>query len=202
MPSAKNTKSKSKSASKAKTKMVKETPVETPAVVEKPAATTETPAAPLVEEDQSVEFMNQYNELSSIVSTLLSSLKDVQSQMKNLQKLHAKEVKVLQKKTKKKRSSRDGKSKNPSGFTQPTKITDDLAAFLNVEKGTMLPRTEVTKKVNAYIKENGLQWEQNKRHIKPDKKLGKLLNIGKDQELTYFNLQTFLKPHYVKEVKA
>ena len=122
--------------------------------------------------------------------------------MKNLQKLHNKEVKTLQKKTKRKRNSRDGKSKNPSGFTQPTKITDDLASFLNVEKGSMLPRTEVTKKVNEYIKQHGLQWPENKRHIKPDKKLGKLLNVGKDQELTYFNLQTFLKPHYIKEVKA
>jgi chromatin remodeling complex protein RSC6 len=214
MPTTKKSPSKSKPTTSKKAKVVEETvemttetaetPVTTASKVEaaETVETAETAATPLVEDDQSAEFTNQFNELSTIVNTLLSSLKDVQSQMKNLQKIHNKEVKTLQKKTKKKRTSRDGKSKNPSGFTQPTKITDELAVFLNVEKGSMLPRTEVTKQVNVYIKEHGLQWEQNKRHIKPDKKLGKLLNVGKDQDLTYFNLQTYLKPHYIKEVKA
>ena len=164
-------------------------------------STLESTATLLEEDDQSAEFTNQYNELTSIVSSLLSSLKEVQSQMKNLQKIHIKEVKTLQKKTKKKRASRDGK-KNPSGFTQPTKITDELALFLDVSKGSMLPRTEVTKLVNKYIKEHGLQWEVNKRHIKPDKKLEKLLKVGKEADLTYFNLQTYLKPHYIKEIKV
>ena len=148
-------------------------------------------------EDESVEFTNQFQALSSIVLNMASQFKEVQSQLKALQKTHAKEVKALQKRTRK-RKNRDGKAKSPSGFTQPTKISDALAGFLGLDKGSELPRTEVTKKINAYIKENDLQWEKNKRHIKPDKKLGGLLNVGKGEELTYFNLQTYLKPHYIK----
>ena len=153
----------------------------------------------VVEDEPNLEFENQYNQLSDVITNLLLQVKEVQSHMRNLHKIHSKEIKLLEKKTKKKRTGRDGK-KSPSGFTQPTKITDDLALFLGVDKGSMLPRTEVTKKVNTYIKEHGLQWEQNKRHIKPDKKLGKLLNVGKDEDLTYFNLQTYLKPHYIKKI--
>ena len=164
------------------------------------ASTTEVNVDELVvEEVQNLEFENQYNQLSEVITQLSSQVKEVQMNMKNLHRIHSKEIKSLEKRTKKKRTGRDGKN-SPSGFTQPTKITDDLALFLGVEKGSMLPRTEVTKKVNTYIKEHGLQWPQNKRHIKPDKKLGKLLNVGKDEDLTYFNLQTYLKPHYIKKI--
>lgn len=159
---------------------------------------TSTAVTPMVE-DESVEFTNQFQALSSIILNMASQFKEVQSQLKTLQKTHAKEVKALQKRTRK-RKNRDGKAKSPSGFTQPTKISDDLAGFLGLDKGSEIPRTEVTKKINSYIKEHGLQWEKNKRHIKPDKKLGGLLNVGKGEELTYFNLQTYLKPHYIKAV--
>ena len=157
---------------------------------------TSTAVTPMVE-DESVEFTNQFQALSSIILNMASQFKEVQSQLKTLQKTHAKEVKALQKRTRK-RKNRDGKAKSPSGFTQPTKITDELAGFLGLDKGSEIPRTEVTKKINCYIKEHDLQWEQNKRHIKPDKKLGSLLKVGKGEDLTYFNLQTYIKPHYIK----
>lgn len=159
---------------------------------------TSTAVTPMVE-DESVEFTNQFQALSSIILNMASQFKEVQFQLKTLQKTHAKEVKALQKRTRK-RKNRDGKAKSPSGFTQPTKITDELAGFLGLDKGSEIPRTEVTKKINCYIKEHDLQWEQNKRHIKPDKKLGSLLKVGKGEDLTYFNLQTYLKPHYIKAV--
>jgi chromatin remodeling complex protein RSC6 len=161
---------------------------------------TSSVVTPMVE-DESVEFTNQFQALSSIILNMASQFKEVQSQLKTLQKTHAKEVKALQKRTRK-RKNRDGKAKSPSGFTQPTKISDQLAGFLGLDMGSEIPRTEVTKKINCYIKENNLQWEKNKRHIKPDKKLGGLLNVGKGEELTYFNLQTYLKPHYIKALKA
>ena len=173
------------------TKSETSAPVESTTVTE-----TSTAVTPMVE-DESVEFTNQFQALSSIILNMASQFKEVQSQLKTLQKTHAKEVKALQKRTRK-RKNRDGKAKSPSGFTQPTKISDDLATFLGLDKGSEIPRTEVTKKINSYIKEHNLQWEKNKRHIKPDKKLGGLLNVGKGEELTYFNLQTYLKPHYIK----
>lgn len=55
---------------------------------------------------------------------------------------------------------------------QPMKISEALAEI--VGKGPM-PRTEVTKKLWAYIKKNKLQDPKNKRNIVPDAKLSQVL---------------------------
>ena len=67
-------------------------------------------------------------------------------------------------------------------------------------KGTEMARTEVTKYLTTYIKEHSLQDAVNRRKIIPDKRLGKLLNIGKDDEVTYFNLQKYMKVHFPKSL--
>jgi chromatin remodeling complex protein RSC6 len=67
------------------------------------------------------------------------------------------------------------KAKN-SKFMQPMKVSEDLAAV--VGKGPM-PRTEVTKKLWAYIKKNNLQDAKNRRNINPDEKLQKIFNCKK-----------------------
>jgi len=63
------------------------------------------------------------------------------------------------------------KQKN-SKFMEPKKLTPELAAI--VGKGPM-PRTEVTKKLWAYIKKNDRQDPKNRRLINPDEKLAKVL---------------------------
>ena len=63
------------------------------------------------------------------------------------------------------------KQKNTK-FMAPKKVSDDLAAV--VGKGPM-PRTEVTKKIWAYIKSHKLQDPKNRRNINPDEKLGRVL---------------------------
>lgn len=55
-----------------------------------------------------------------------------------------------------------------SAFMKPLKLTADLEAV--VGKGPM-PRSEVVKKLWAYIKKNGLQDQTNKRNINSDAKL-------------------------------
>ena len=61
-----------------------------------------------------------------------------------------------------------------------------------------MARTEVTKHLTQYIKNNDLQDASNRRKILPDKKLGQLLNVGADDEVTYFNLQKYMKVHFPK----
>ena len=50
----------------------------------------------------------------------------------------------------------------------------------------------------SYIKEKKLQDEKNGRKIKPDKALKSLLNVKKNEDLTYFNLQKYMNKHFVK----
>ena len=60
-------------------------------------------------------------------------------------------------------------------FMQPMRISAELAAV--VGKGPM-PRTEVTKKLWAYIKRKDLQDKKNRRNINPDAILSKVLGKG------------------------
>ena len=61
-----------------------------------------------------------------------------------------------------------------------------------------MARTEVTREINAYIREHKLQDKDNGRKIIADKKLTGLLKLKKDDELTYFNLQKYMSPHFAK----
>ena len=61
-----------------------------------------------------------------------------------------------------------------------------------------MARTEVTREINSYIREHKLQDKENGRKIIADKKLTSLLKLKKGDELTYFNLQKYMSPHFAK----
>ena len=61
-----------------------------------------------------------------------------------------------------------------------------------------MARTEVSREINAYIHANGLQDKANGRKINPDSRLTTLLKLNGTDELTYFNLQRYMKHHFVK----
>lgn len=81
------------------------------------------------------------------------------------------------------------KQKN-SKFMQPMKVSEELAAV--VGKGPM-PRTEVTKKLWAYIKKNNLQDAKNKRNINPDDKLHKI--FGSKKSINMFEMTKLVNKH-------
>ena len=141
---------------------------------------------------QTVEFFAKLNQLS----TLFASLK---TEFRNLEKKWGRELKTAQK-SQAKRKRRAG-NRQPSGFVKPTKISDELAKFLEKPTGTEMARTDVTREINKYIRSHNLQDKENGRKINPDAKLQSLLKLKKTDELTYFNLQTYMAPHFAKTVK-
>jgi upstream activation factor subunit UAF30 len=146
--------------------------------------------APLAE--QSVEFLAKLQQLSVMLSTL-------KSEYRALEKKWSREVKAAQKVSSKRK--RKAGNRAPSGFVKPTKISDELASFLGKEKGSEMARTEVTRDINKYIRTNNLQDKENGRKINPDTKLAALLKLKKTDELTYFNLQRYMSPHFAKANK-
>jgi chromatin remodeling complex protein RSC6 len=88
-------------------------------------------------------------------------------------------------------------SRVPSAFIKPTRISDELAVFLEKDKGTKMARTEVTREINRYIRLHNLQDPSNGRKINPDVKLRSLLRLSNNDELTYFNLQRYMSPHFI-----
>jgi chromatin remodeling complex protein RSC6 len=87
----------------------------------------------------------------------------------------------------------------PCSFVRPQKISNELAEFLGKPVGTEMARTDVSRLINSYIRVNNLQDPQNGRIINPDTKLRTLLKIDENDELTYFNLQKYMKHHFIKE---
>ena len=112
-----------------------------------------------------------------------------------LEKRVAKDQRAVQKRVNGKRR-RTNPNASPSGFSKPGPVSDELRTFLKLGKDELIARTEVTKRINAYCKEHGLQGKEDKRVLKPDKTLTKLLRIGKGDELTFFNLQKYMKVHF------
>jgi len=161
-----------------------------------PAVEAAAPAA--VAEASSIAV--KMTEFSAKLQQLIGLFSTVKSDFKTLEKVMSREMKLAAKaSSKKRRSSGDRK---PSGFVKPTVISDELAQFLGKEIGTEMARTEVSKDINTYIRSHNLQDKANGRIIHPDAKLTKLLKVAKGDELTYFNLQRYMKHHFQKAVVA
>jgi chromatin remodeling complex protein RSC6 len=180
--------------------------VDTPAPV---APKKKTPAAkavvetPVVEpkvvasdEDKSDEVKG--DEVSSVtllvekISTLATLIKEVQNALKIVSKDFEKQSKIIEKVQKKRENAR----KSPSGFAKPNKISDLLCDFLGVPHGTEKSRTDVTRFINAYVKEHNLNNPTNRRVILPDAKLKSILNIKDGEEVTFFILQRLISHHF------
>lgn len=193
-----------KAATVEKTKKKKDTAaVETPNnTVTAATVTTKEPVTASAGGDSVIDETNSklraalidYNAKLQQVQTLTNSLKN---DFKALEKMFSKEMKILQRNGRRKKQT----SRAPSGFVKPTRISDELATFLKKDKGVQMARTDVTREINAYIREHSLQDKVNGRKINADPKLTKLLNLQVSDELTYFNLQRYMSPHFHKENK-
>ena len=199
MPRAKKTDSASaKTATKAKatktTKSAKSKTVET-TPVEKVVETVATENT-VVEVAPEAAISTEFTTILASIQTVVQQINGLKSALRTLEKKAVREIKAANKASKKKQRSKG--NRQPSGFVKPTQISNELAAFLGKASGTEMARTEVTKEINAYIRANKLQDPKNGRIIKADAKLSKLLSLKKDDELTYFNLQKYMSPHFAK----
>jgi len=85
-----------------------------------------------------------------------------------------------------------------NAFLKPRLLTDEMCTFMGLPAKSQRSQTDVTKFVSAYVKEHNCFDPKFKRRIVPDTKLAKLLRTKDKDEVTYLNLQSFLKVHYVK----
>jgi hypothetical protein len=85
-----------------------------------------------------------------------------------------------------------------NAFLKLRPITDELASFMGLPAKSQRSQTDVTKFVSTYVKTHNCFDPNFKRRIIPDAKLAKLLRVKDGQEVTYLNLQSFLKVHFLK----
>ena len=179
-------------------------PVEPVAVPESvPVPAVPVPAEPVPETSSLDGIESEFISLATRLQELRTLQMSISSDLKKLQKTVHKHVKESSKKQKKKRNMDPNRVKRePSGFAKPALISTQLCSFLGKPEGTEMARTEVTKYLTQYIKKHNLQDEANRRKILPDQPLQQLLNVGKGDEVTYFNLQKYMKVHFPKPLSA
>jgi len=185
------------SAPKSTPRVVKKEVV--PVVESAPAVESESVVAaaePVVDNGLVTAFGDAFAKLQQ-VTALLSSLK---TEFRQLERRATRELKVANKSSARRRRKTGNRS--PSGFVKPTLISDELASFLGKPSGAEMARTEVTREINAYIRKHNLQDKSNGRKINPDQSLSTLLKLNGTDELTYFNLQRYMSPHFAKAQKA
>ena len=107
-------------------------------------------------------------------------------------------------KTKTKKVRAQGSSNH--GFNAPSLISDELADFLSLERGSLLRRPQAGSLISKYANEKGLKDASNGSIFLPDKNLKKILGpavfpIKKESDnkgYSIFNLQKYLKRHFIK----
>lgn len=169
-----------------------------PAPAPAPAPVVE--AAPVVAEEaiasDAPTVFDQFSQFMGKLQAVSASMSSLRTEFRGLERQVSRELKAAAKITAKRKRKTGNRA--PSGFVKPTLISNELASFLNKPVGTEMARTEVTREINSYIREHKLQDKDNGRKIIADKKLTGLLKLKKGDELTYFNLQKYMSPHFAK----
>jgi len=128
-------------------------------------------------------------------ATIMTEIAALRNEVKNLTKL-VRKIRSTQEDPNGEKAAARSKT---NGFNREVKVDEELRTFLGLEEGQLISRSQVTKRINVYVKENGLKHPDNGRVIVMDDKLRALLKPPEDVQVTFLNLQKYISPHYVKD---
>ena len=94
--------------------------------------------------------------------------------------------------------------KRASGFSKPVKVSNVILSILGKKDDELASRTEITKFLCNYIKDNKLQDTNNRSVFIPDTKLAPLFattppGVDKNAPITFFSMHKYLQSHYLKD---
>jgi len=184
---------------------------------EKPAApskavltvpTVETPSAPAVAEaveSSDVILAGLAEKLKALSAELTTRVREATKSVSDAIKATKREAREIKKKKKKnpadmtaeERKTWEARRAN-NAFLVQRPLTDELCHFMGLKSGEKRSQTEVTKFISTYVKEHSCFDPTFKRRIVPNSALSKLLRVSDKDEVTYLNLQSFLKVHFIK----
>ena len=198
MPAKKSTSTKNSGAKRARTpkKTAAAAPAPEPVVVAPPEPAPE-PVQQQVTATEEVSLDEQFRLITQRLQEHRAMGASILADVRRLQKSVQRHVRESNRKNRRRTArSADGAKRPPSGFAKPALISDSLCQFLGRPSGTEMARTEVTKELTQYIKQHSLQDSENKRRINCDSALKSLLKVSDSDEVTYFNLQRYMKIHF------
>ena len=184
---------------------------------EKPAApskvvvtipTVETPSAvPATEstDGSDVILAGLAEKLKALGAELTTRVREATKSVADAIKATKREAREIKKKKKKnpedmtpeERKTWEARRAN-NAFLVQRPLTDELCAFMGLKSGDKRSQTEVTKFISGYVKQHNCFDPNFKRRILPNSALAKLLRVTDKEEVTYLNLQSFLKVHFIK----
>lgn len=174
-------------------------------VVETAAPATTAAAAAVVAAPPS--FAAVADRLKEIQVRVTAELKDVVREALAAAKTAARDIKDARKKRRVKKDPADMTPEEKTAwearrannaFLKPRPLSAELCSFMGVPAASQRSQTDVTKHVSQYVKSHGCFDPANKRRIIPDGALSKLLKVTDKDVVTYLNLQSFLKAHFIK----
>lgn len=182
-----------------------------PAVASKAAVTVptvETPsAAAVVEvtESSDVILAGLAEKLKALSTELTTRVREATKSVSDAIKATKREAREIKKKKKKnpadmtpeERKTWEARRAN-NAFLVQRPLTDELCSFMGLKSGEKRSQTEVTKFISGYVKQHNCFDPNFKRRILPNSALAKLLRVSDKDEVTYLNLQSFLKVHFIK----
>ena len=174
--------------------------VETPAPVAAaaPAVDAETRSASVILTDLQEHLKALGTETQTRVRALVAeateALKALKRDVRNSKRRVKKDPATM---TPEERTQWEARRAN-NAFLKLRPISDELASFMGLSPKSQKSQTDVTKFIATYVKTHSCFDPSFKRRIIPDAKLAKLLRVKDGQEVTYLNLQSFLKVHFLK----
>jgi histone H1/5 len=136
------------------------------------------------------------DELKAVIADTLVAAKAAAKQVKEAGKKRRVKKDVADMTAEEKAAWELRRSKN--AFLKPRALSPELCAFMQLAAGSQRSQTEVTKFVANYVKANSCFDPANKRRIIPDGVLSRLLKVTDKDTVTYLNLQSYLKIHFLK----
>lgn len=139
--------------------------------------------------------LTPFESIQKGIDIITDALKEMQTQLLVIMKRCDDHEKAL--KLKKRRV----RTKPATGFASPAQISDELCDFLYIPRGSLVPRTTITRLLSSYIRSHGLHDKSDGRRIIPNDALKKLFRIDDNVELSFFNLQKYIKLHCTRSEK-
>lgn len=173
-----------------------------PEPVEKNVASTST----------SEEFENTFRDIETFMKSFKSAVTKLRQLKREIVSIEKALSKHEERRHRRKMAAFDEHgNKRKNGFSlENNLISDELSDFIGYDHGKPISRSEVTRRLTAYVKEHKLQDEKDKRFVNLDTDAGKKLetllsNIidkeGNPTRLTIITMNKFVNKHYVGKVE-
>ena len=178
---------------------------ETPAKAEVVVPTVATATAPIVAQSSEALLATLTEQLKALSTEFTAKVREAVKSTQEAAKAAKKEARDSKKKRKinpedmtpEQRKAWEARRAN-NAFLVQRPLSPELCSFMGISSGSKRSQTEVTKFVSEYVKSHSCFDPNFKRRILPNAALSKLLRVDDKTEVTYLNLQKYLKVHFQK----